>query len=30
MNEARERILNGTFEGWKAQLLPVLKQRISA
>jgi queuine tRNA-ribosyltransferase len=30
MKEAREHILAGTFTDWKAQLLPKLKQRISA
>ena len=29
MNEARQQILGGTFSGWKARLLPQLKQRIS-
>ena len=29
MNEARERILNGSFSDWKARLLPVLKTRIT-
>jgi hypothetical protein len=29
MTEARERILDGSFSGWKAQLLPLLKQRIT-
>ncbi len=29
MNEARERILAGSFSAWKARLLPVLKTRIT-
>ena len=30
MREARTRILDGSFMQWKAQLLPVLKQRMTA
>jgi queuine tRNA-ribosyltransferase len=29
MNEARQRILDGSFSDWKARLLPVLKARIT-
>jgi queuine tRNA-ribosyltransferase len=29
MNEARERILDGSFSAWKAQLLPIVKTRIT-
>jgi queuine tRNA-ribosyltransferase len=30
MTEARERILDGSFSGWKARLLPILKTRITS